>query len=103
MAGVPTLSPKAIEALLTERLAALPSEIRYRIVRSEGHYVLVSVSHLHVPAFRAAWNGEVAGRPGISVRTVRSFGTLRKGKAILARHRGAAALGPDPRSAGITP
>ena len=84
-AGAGTLSPRALEGLLGARLAELPEpRPRFRIIRTEGAHALVAVAHTDVGRCRIVWN-----RPGdASLRTLRSYGTLRKGKSWLADRYG---------------
>jgi hypothetical protein len=86
VAGVPPLSPRALETILGGRLSAAGTLLKFRVIRTEGAHGLVAVSHLDVPAARNAWNGP-RDRPSGSVRTLRSYGTLRKGKAWILRQR----------------
>jgi hypothetical protein len=57
---------------------------RFRVIRVEGIHGLVAVEHTEVERARRAWNSTSGDAPGPGVRTLRSFGTLRKGKAWLA-------------------
>ena len=84
--GAGTLSPPSFEALLAARLPSAPGgRLRFRVIRSEGRHALVAVAHTEVEAARSAWNApERPGVPGL--RTLRSYGTLRKGKEWLVAH-----------------
>jgi hypothetical protein len=86
VAGVPTLSPRALESMLSGRLHASGTPIPFRVIRTEGACGLVAVAHVDVPAARTAWNPS-GGRPEASIRTLRSYGTLRKGKEWMVRRR----------------
>ncbi|MCI4367192.1 MAG: hypothetical protein L3K08_05530 [Thermoplasmata archaeon] len=86
MVGVPTLSPRILESILVGQLASAPSRIPFRVIRTEGLHGLVAVSHRDAPAARVAWNGR-SDRSPVTVRTLRSYGTLLKGKAWIARRR----------------
>jgi hypothetical protein len=89
VAGVPTLSPRSLESILGGRAAAARPPFRFKVIRTEGIHGLVAVAHTDVPSARVAWNA-----PGpVAVRTLRSYGTLRKGKAWIGRRRGAAGSG----------
>ncbi len=84
VAGDPPLSPRALEGLLRERLGAEAPQLPFRILRTEGRFALVSVRHTDAPRFRASWNPTMPSGPA-RLRTLRTYGTLRKGKAWLAR------------------
>ena len=93
VAGAGTPSPRSLEALLDERSLRPPGPpLRFRLIRSEGTHGLVAVSHTDAPEARRLWNSPaVPGRP--MLRTLRMFGTLRKGKLWLAaRYRSWAGL-----------
>ncbi len=101
VAGVPSLSPRQFETLLKGRLADRRPEPPVRVIRVGGPYALAAVPHTEAAAARAAWNRPSAsGAPGL--RTLRTFGTLRKGKDWLARWANPAAaratVMPRPRS-----
>ncbi len=87
--GAPTLSPRGLESILAGHLVKAGAPIRFRVIRTEGPHGLVAVSHRDVPAARRAWNGATSGPPSAGVRTLRSYGTLRKGKIWIARRRNA--------------
>jgi len=84
--GAPTLSPRGLEALLHHHLVTAGTPFRFRVVRTEGTHGLVAVAHVDVAAARLAWNRPSEGGRA-AVRTLRSYGTLRKGKAWIARDR----------------
>jgi hypothetical protein len=84
--GVPTLSPRFLEAILSERSVRSGPPIAFKIIRTEGSHGLVAVAHLDADRARGAWNGSSL-HPAATVRTLRSYGTLLKGKTWLARRR----------------
>jgi hypothetical protein len=86
VSGAPTLSPKSLEILLVERLRTAARALPFRVIRTDGPYGLVAIPHLSLQEARGAWNGSLDGR-GISLRTLRTYGTLLKGKQWLARAR----------------
>jgi len=100
--GAPTLSPRALETALFERLPPTLAPVRPRVIRSEGAYALVAIPHTLLAAAVLAWNGPgTGGRP---LRTLRTYGTLRKGKEWLARARNPRVVGrraEPPASPGV--
>ncbi|MCI4344047.1 MAG: hypothetical protein L3J87_00270 [Thermoplasmata archaeon] len=56
----------------------------------EGRRALVEVDHRTAPLARAAWNVPISGPAGapVGIVTVRTWGTLVKGKAWLRRPSG---------------
>jgi len=51
-----------------------------KVIRFDGNRGLVRISHRAVARARTAWNVP-PGPTGVPIRTLRSYGTLRKGKA----------------------
>jgi hypothetical protein len=92
--GVPTLSPRVLESILIRQLHEAGTPLPFRVIRTEGSHGLVAVAHLDVTRARTAWNPGNERSTG-SVRTLRSYGTLRKGKEWIARRRTL----PSPRPA----
>lgn len=91
VSGTGTLSPSLLERLLAARVPE--PHFRFRVIRVDGPFGLVAVEHTDAPAARTAWNGAVA--PGLpSIRTLRSYGTLRKGKIWVAARLRPGAAGP---------
>ena len=84
MAGDPLPSPRALEQLFRRLLATGPDggPVAVRLIRSEHGRALVEVAHTAAAAARIAWNTEAAGpgSPSVTLRTRRTYGTLRKGK-----------------------
>jgi RNase P/RNase MRP subunit POP5 len=77
---------RALERELLRRLEMIGvHQPRFRIIRWEGRRGLVRVAHTDVKRAREAWNGESVSPDGYRLRlaTVRSHGTLRKGKLWL--------------------
>jgi len=90
--GVPTLSPRGLESILFGQLTSTGTPLRFKVIRTEGVHGLVAVAHLDVPMARAAWN-RGNDRSPYRVRTLRSYGTLRKGKAWIVRRRSSVVAG----------
>jgi hypothetical protein len=88
VAGDLPIPPRQLEREL-QRRASRPGRppLDLRIIRIEGRRALVRVAHLDVASARAVWNGPATDpiAPPFSLRTDRSYGTLRKGKAWLRR------------------
>jgi RNase P/RNase MRP subunit POP5 len=87
VAGELPLSPRSIEAELRRRLEAIGAHSpSFQIIRWEGGRGLVRVAHYDVRRAREAWNYRGPATTGgpLTVRTDRTYGTLRKGKAWLA-------------------
>ena len=80
-----------LERLLLQELGR-PDPI-FRLIRSEGPRALLRVDHRSVGAARLAWNGPLAPA-GPSLRTLLSYGTLRKGKEWLRHPRPPLRVGP---------
>jgi hypothetical protein len=87
VAGLPSPSPRQLEGLLRARLGGPLGAAPFRVIRVTGPLALVAVAHTEAPAFRTAWNAPAAPGAG-RLRTLRTFGTLRKGKAWLGRSEG---------------
>jgi RNase P/RNase MRP subunit POP5 len=86
VAGEPSLSPRSVEQELRRRLEAIGAhQPTFQIIRWEAGRGLVRVAHYDVRRAREAWNYRGPGTLGqlLSVRTDRTYGTLRKGKAWL--------------------
>jgi RNase P/RNase MRP subunit POP5 len=86
VAGEQPLSPRSIEQELRRRLEAIGAHRpNFQIIRWEAGRGLVRVAHYDVGRAREAWNYQGPGSAGqpFSVRTDRTYGTLRKGKAWL--------------------
>ena len=84
VAGEPPFAARSLEHELRRRLeGAGRSSPALKIIRLEGRRAIIRVDHLDVSAARVAWNGPNAARTpgGLSLRTLRTYGTLRKGKA----------------------
>jgi len=80
VAGVQPLPIPALERELARRLDRPGIEVR--VIRLEGRRALVRIPHTSVAAARAGWNAP-APAGALVLRTLRSYGTLRKGKAWL--------------------
>jgi len=63
-----------------QRLGPADPIASLKIIRFDGSRGLVRIPHRSVERARSAWN-EAPGPTGLPLRTVRSYGTLRKGKA----------------------
>ncbi|MCI4339751.1 MAG: hypothetical protein L3J73_00575 [Thermoplasmata archaeon] len=90
MAGELTFSPRSIEAELRRRLEAIGAHRpTFQIIRWEGGRGLVRVANYDVGRAREAWNYRGPGTSGqsLSLRTDRTYGTLRKGKVWLSGPR----------------
>ena len=88
VAGELSSAPRAIEAELRRRLEAIGAHRpTFQIIRWEGRRGLVRVAHYDVGRARAAWNyrGPATTGADLAIRTFRTYGTLRKGKAWLGR------------------
>jgi hypothetical protein len=84
----PSLSPRAWEGLLAERLASAGVPVRrFRVIRSEGRRAVVEVDHLAAPRARAAWTATPAGPSEIGFIPRRTWGTLVGAKAWLREPR----------------
>jgi hypothetical protein len=82
------VSPRWLERALGDRLAASTAPgVRVRLIRLEGRRALIEVDHRAALLARTAWNGPIPGPGGspVGVSTVRTWGTLVKGKAWLRR------------------
>ncbi|HEY6238837.1 MAG TPA: hypothetical protein VIZ68_06605 [Thermoplasmata archaeon] len=85
------IPPRHLERELLRRLIAAGAPTPdLRLVRFEGQRALVRIDHLEVARARSAWSDP--GTPptpsgSIGLRTVRTYGTLRKGKAWLRSRR----------------
>jgi hypothetical protein len=81
-----TLSPRSLEAILRERLAATGNrEVSVRVIRLEGDRALVEVPHSRALVARDAWNGSwtaIDGGP-VVLATHATWGTLAKAKLWL--------------------
>ncbi len=80
-------SPRWLEHELG-RLAARGPEsppLKFRIIRWEGRRGLVEVGHFDLAWARERWNATIEGATGrrFTVKTHRTWGTLRKGKLWL--------------------
>lgn len=67
----------------------LHGPVPVRLIRTDGRRAIVEVPHLAAPAARRAWNvpaGGVVPQP-LTLRTLRTYGTLLKAKAWLGRRR----------------
>jgi len=98
VAGEHFLTPRSIELELRRRLEAIGAhQPTFQIIRWEAGRGLVRVAHYDVRRAREAWNYQGPGTTGatLRVRTERTYGTLRKGKAWLNARRGGA-TGPHP-------
>ncbi|MFI5413314.1 MAG: hypothetical protein ACHQ0I_01825 [Candidatus Lutacidiplasmatales archaeon] len=90
MAGehFPSLSPRAWESLLAERLASAGVPVRrFRVIRSEGRRAIAEVDHVAAPRARAAWSGRPSGPNEIVLVPRRTWGTLIGAKAWLRETR----------------
>ena len=97
VSGAGTPSPRSIEEALVRRLPTAPvgAPFRFRIILSDGLHALVAVEHRDAPAARSAWNAP--GGPGVpGLRTIRSYGTIRKARGWLAARRVPARRTADP-------
>ena len=84
VAGEPPLSPRSVEQELRRRLEVIGAhQPTFQIIRWEAGRGLVRVAHYDVRRAREAWNYNGPGTTGLplAVRTDRTYGTLRKGKA----------------------
>ena len=85
--GAQPIPPRHLERELLRRLAVAGARTPdLRLIRFEGQRALVRIDHLEVARARSAWNGPASPTDGtgpIGVRTLRTYGTLRKGKAWL--------------------
>ncbi|MGA7476705.1 MAG: hypothetical protein WBW47_05735 [Thermoplasmata archaeon] len=80
----PSLSPRAWEGLLADRLASAGVPVRrFRVIRAEGRRAIVEVDHLAASRARAAWNAVPAGPNEIRLVPQRTWGTLVGAKAWL--------------------
>ena len=82
----PFLAPRAIEHELRRRLEAIGAhQPEFQIIRWQGGRGLVRVAHTDARRARDAWNYVGPGTDGqrLTLRTVRTYGTLRKGKLWL--------------------
>ena len=78
------LSPRSVEHELRRRLEAIGAhQPTFQIIRWEAGRGLVRVAHYDVRRAREAWNYRGPGTAGqlLTLRTDRTYGTLRKGKA----------------------
>jgi hypothetical protein len=84
--GAPPLSARALEEILRGASPPdlPPASARFRVIRTLGRFGLVAVAHLDAPRFRSAWTRPSDGRSP-ALRTLRTYGTLRKGKEWIAR------------------
>ena len=83
VSGVPSLSSPTLSDLLRRRLAGPSGVPEFRIVRVQSPYGIVAVPHRGAPTARASWNDAAPMGP-VTLRTRRTFGTLRKAKRWLA-------------------
>ncbi len=80
----PSLSPRAWEGLLSERLASAGVSVRrFRLIRAEGRRAIVEVDHLAAPRARAAWSASPSGPNEVGLVPQRTWGTLVGAKAWL--------------------
>ncbi|MCI4360447.1 MAG: hypothetical protein L3J91_01970, partial [Thermoplasmata archaeon] len=96
-AGDLPLSPRSVEQELRRRLEAIGAHApAFQIIRWESGRGLVRVAHYDVRRAREAWNYLGPGSSGqaLTLRTDRTYGTLRKGKAWLLRGRSRPRLEP---------
>jgi hypothetical protein len=81
---LPPPSPRWWEAALRRTLDASSARGWFRIVRADGYRAIVEVDQLRALGARAAWTVELDdARPGVSLRTRKTWGTLRGAKAWL--------------------
>jgi len=74
---VPSLSPRAWESLLAERLARGDGPApRFRLVRSEGRRAIAEVDHLSARRAREAWAAPPPDPNEPTLRPHRTWGTL---------------------------
>ncbi len=73
--------PGGLAGLLGSRLSSA-GPVRIRIVRARGGHAIVEVPHTALPRVRESWNDPP------SLRTVGTWGTLRKAKSWLAAQPG---------------
>ncbi len=87
----PSLSPRAWESLLAERLASAGAPVpRFRLIRSEGRRAIAEVDHLAAPRVRAAWSKAPTETNDAVLATYRTWGTLVGAKAWLRGRRAGA-------------
>jgi RNase P/RNase MRP subunit POP5 len=100
VAGDQPIPPSQFELELRRRLTdAFGPDPLFKVVRFDGSRGLVRLGHRNVPAARQAWNRPLdpTGR-AVPIRTLRSYGTLRKGKLwmrIPASRSAGAPVAPD--------
>lgn len=87
VAGDLSLAPRWVErelARLLEEDGRRPG-VRVRLVRWEGRRGIAEVAHTVARAARSRWNARLTGPAGeaVELATVRTWGTLRKGKEWL--------------------
>ncbi|MGA8603837.1 MAG: hypothetical protein WB788_02050 [Thermoplasmata archaeon] len=84
----PSLSPRAWESLLAERLlSAGPPVPRFRLIRSEGRRAIAEVDQFSALRARAAWNAGPESPNAPSIVPRRTWGTLVGAKMWLRERR----------------
>jgi hypothetical protein len=84
---VPHLSARELEGVLSALRPGPTDRYPFRIIRTEGPYALVAVPHTTLAEVRAAWNAPASQHQRFGLRTIRTYGTLRKGKLWIAHRR----------------
>jgi hypothetical protein len=69
------------------RVDPIGASVKMRLVRAEARQAIAEVPHTALPLARRAWNGSLTLPSGatVAVVTLRTYGTLRKGKEWLRR------------------
>jgi hypothetical protein len=84
----PSLSSRAWESLLAERLSLAGVPVRrFRLIRAEGRRAIAEVDHLAASRARAAWSTGPTGPNEVSFVPQRTWGTLVGAKAWLRDRR----------------
>ncbi|MGI0066809.1 MAG: hypothetical protein ACREB9_00055 [Thermoplasmata archaeon] len=83
----PSDSPAAWHDLLAESGGIECSLLKFRVVRSQGPRAIVAVDQFALGSARQRWNRAQPGSLGLTLRTLKTWGTLVGAKAWLREYR----------------